>query len=61
MAVWPNKCYFIRLGRTKEGQGRISIGQLKIFSILSGEGRGREEELKKNSKRGTREAEQGRI
>ena len=60
MAVWPNKCYFIRLGGTKEGQGCTSIGHLEILSIFSGEGRGREEELK-NSKRGTREAEEGRM
>ena len=57
MAVWPNKCYFIRLGGTKEGQGRISIGHLKIFSIFSGEGRGREEELKKTA----REVQERRI
>ena len=37
MAVWPNKGYFIKLRRTKEGQECSSLGHLEIFSISSGE------------------------
>ena len=37
MAVWLNKCYFIRLRGTKEGQECASIGHLEIFSMSSGE------------------------
>ena len=37
MAVWPNKCYFIRLRGAKEGQECASLGHLEIFSMSSGE------------------------
>ena len=30
MAVWPNKCYFIRLIGTKEGHECASTGHLEI-------------------------------
>ena len=37
MAVWPNKCYFIRLRGTKEEQEWAFIGHLEIFSMSSGD------------------------
>ena len=37
MAFWPNKCYFIRLRGTKEGQESASLAYLEIFSISSDE------------------------
>ena len=33
MAVWPNKCYFIRLRGAKEGQECASLGYLEISSV----------------------------
>ena len=37
MAVWPNKCYFIRLRGTKEGPESASLELLEIYSISSGD------------------------
>ena len=42
---------FYKARRNKRGTGGISIGHLEIFSIFSGGGRGREEELKKQQER----------
>ena len=36
MAVWLNKCYFIKLRGTKEVQECVSIGHLEISLMSSG-------------------------
>ena len=56
--VWPNKFYFIRLRRRKQGQGCASVGHLEVFSMSSGErprksgGTLKEQEMYKRYSRG---------
>ena len=51
MAVQSNKCYFIRLRVTKEGQECASIGHLEIFSMSSGERQRKTREILKEQER----------
>ena len=51
IAVWLNKCYFIKLRVTKERQECASIGRLEISSMSSGEKPGKSRGALKEPKR----------